>query len=64
MISVPPGIYRGLCNESQEEALMCVMLGANRPDLPDYPDEHPIAVAKVERMRARAAAADKAQGKS
>jgi len=56
VISVPPGIYRGLRNEGQEEALMCVMLGANRPDLPDYPADHPIAIAKAERKRAAAAA--------
>ncbi|MEL0330052.1 MAG: cupin domain-containing protein, partial [Deltaproteobacteria bacterium] len=27
VISVPPGLYRGLINEGQEEALLCVMLG-------------------------------------
>lgn len=52
VISVPPGIYRGLRNEGQEEALMCVMLGANRPDLPDYPPDHPIAIAKAARKQA------------
>ena len=30
LISVPPGVYRGLINEGQEEALMCVMLGATK----------------------------------
>jgi mannose-6-phosphate isomerase-like protein (cupin superfamily) len=58
VISVPPGIYRGLRNEGQEEALMCVMLGANRPDLPDYPADHPLAIAKAQRKRA---AQEKAQ---
>lgn len=52
VISIPPGVYRGLRNESQEEALMCVMLGANRPDLPDYPDDHPISIAKKQRQQA------------
>lgn len=55
IISVPPGIYRGLVNTGPEEALMVVMLGANVPDLPDYPPEHPIALAKAAR-RAKAAA--------
>lgn len=55
VISVPPGIYRGLRNDGQEEALMCVMLGNNRPDLPDYPADHPIAIAKAERSRKKAA---------
>jgi hypothetical protein len=36
---------------------MCVMLGNNRPDLPDYPDDHPIARAKAARRKAAAPAA-------
>ena len=56
VISVPPGVYRGLRNEGQEESLMCVMLGANRPDLPDYPEDHPLTAAKKLRMQAKAAA--------
>jgi len=46
LISVPPGIYRGLRNEGQEEALMCVMLGTPRPKTPTYPDDHPLAKIK------------------
>jgi mannose-6-phosphate isomerase-like protein (cupin superfamily) len=56
VISVPPGVYRGLRNEGQEEALMCVLLGNNKPDLPDYPEDHPIARAKAARRRAAAPA--------
>ncbi|MBX7021204.1 cupin domain-containing protein, partial [Providencia rettgeri] len=59
VISVPPGVYRGLRNEGQEESLMCVMLGANRPDLPDYPEDHPLTAAKKLRMQAKAAAQNK-----
>jgi mannose-6-phosphate isomerase-like protein (cupin superfamily) len=55
LISVPPGIYRGLRNTGPEEALMVVMLGANVPDLPDYPEGHPIAIAKAARMKKAAA---------
>ncbi len=47
LISVPPGVYRGLVNEGEEEALMCVMLGASRPRIPTYPPDHPLA--KIER---------------
>ena len=54
VISVPPNVYRGLKNESQEEALMCVMLGVNRPRLPDYPEDHPIKVARDKRRAERA----------
>jgi len=46
LISVPPGIYRGLVNESDEEALMCVMLGASKPKTPTYPPDHPLAKIK------------------
>ena len=46
VVSVPPGIYRGLENIGQEEALMCVMLGTPRPKLPTYPPDHPLAKIK------------------
>ena len=43
LVSVPPGVYRGLVNEGMEEALMCVMLGTDRPERPTYPPDHPLA---------------------
>ena len=43
LVSVPPGVYRGLVNEGMEEALMCVMLGTARPERPAYPPDHPLA---------------------
>ena len=46
LISVPPGVYRGLVNEWDEEALMCVMLGAPKPQIPTYPPDHPLASVK------------------
>ena len=46
LISVPPGIYRGLFYHGEEEALMCVMLGAKKPITPTYPPEHPLAKIK------------------
>ena len=46
LVSVPPGIYRGLLNHGQEEALMCVMLGTNKPQVPTYPPDHPLAKIK------------------
>jgi cupin superfamily acireductone dioxygenase involved in methionine salvage len=46
LISVPPGVYRELINEGQEEALMCVMLGASKPVTPSYPADHPLASIK------------------
>jgi len=46
LISVPPGLYRGLLNDGQEEALMCVMLGTPKPQTPTYPDDHPLSKIK------------------
>lgn len=46
LISVPPGIYRGLFNHGEEEALMCVMLAASKPQIPTYPADHPLAKIK------------------
>ena len=43
VISVPPGLYRGLVNEGIEEALMCVMIGNPKPVTPTYPPEHPVS---------------------
>ena len=46
LISVPPGIYRGLFNHGEEEAMMCVMLGTNKPEIPTYPSDHPLSKVK------------------
>ncbi|MDA0238580.1 MAG: cupin domain-containing protein [Proteobacteria bacterium] len=46
LISVPAGLYRGLVNEGQEEALMCVMLGNKKPQTPTYPSDHPVSKIK------------------
>lgn len=46
VVSIPPGIYRGLLNHGEEEALMCVMLGTPKPQIPTYPDDHPLAKIK------------------
>lgn len=46
LISVPPGINRGLVNEGLEEALMIVCLGTNVPETPTYPDYHPLSKVK------------------
>jgi quercetin dioxygenase-like cupin family protein len=46
LCSVPPGVYRGLRNDSDEDALMCVMLGTATPVTPTYPPDHPLAKIK------------------
>jgi mannose-6-phosphate isomerase-like protein (cupin superfamily) len=46
LVSVPPGVYRGLVNEGIEEALMIVCLGTNKPETPVYPPDHPLSAVK------------------
>ncbi len=46
LVSIPPGVYRGLVNEGIEEALMIVCLGTNIPETPTYPPEHPLSKIK------------------
>lgn len=46
LVSVPPGVYREEINVGDEDALMCVMLGAKKPITPTYPPDHPLASVK------------------
>ncbi|MFL9824041.1 cupin domain-containing protein [Rhodoplanes sp. SY1] len=46
LISVPPGMYRGLVNEGIEEALMLVIIGSTKPETPTYPEDHPLSKVK------------------
>ena len=46
LVSVPPGVYRGLRNEGIEEALMCVLIGNPKPVTPTYPPDHPVSKIK------------------
>ena len=46
LISVPPGVYREDVNITDEDALMCVMLGTPKPITPTYPPEHPLSKIK------------------
>jgi mannose-6-phosphate isomerase-like protein (cupin superfamily) len=46
LVSVPPGVYREEINVGDEDALMCVMLGAKKPITPTYPADHPLAKIK------------------
>lgn len=51
LISVPPGVYREEINIGEEDALMCVMLGAKKPITPTYPPDHPLAKIKRDTPR-------------
>ena len=46
LISVPPGVYREEVNIGDEDALMCVMLGAPKPITPVYPPDSPLTKIK------------------
>ena len=46
LISWPVGVYRGVINIGDEEALMCVMIGNPKPVTPTYPPSHPLANVK------------------
>ncbi|WP_240377003.1 cupin domain-containing protein [Bacillus piscicola] len=55
VISSPPGVYRGIHNDSDEEALMLVMLGAVKPNLPTYPEGSELEKVRLERAKEREA---------
>ena len=46
LISWPVGVYRGVINIGDEEALMCVIVGNAKPVTPTYPPSHPLAQVK------------------
>jgi quercetin dioxygenase-like cupin family protein len=46
LVSVPPGVSREEHNVGDEDALMCVMLGAAKPITPTYPPDSPLAKIK------------------
>jgi len=52
LISWPVGVYRGIVNIGDEEAVMCVIVGSLKPETPTYPANHPLS--KVKRTPIRA----------
>lgn len=46
VVSIPPGVYREEINIGDEDVVMCVMLGSNKPVTPTYPPEHPLSKIK------------------
>ena len=50
-ISSPPGVYRGIRNDTEEEALMLVMLGAVKPNLPTYPKGSALEELRIKRAK-------------
>ncbi len=60
LISVPPGVYREEHNIGEEDALMCVMLGAPVPITPTYPPDSPLA--KIKRAQSPSEAKAMSEG--
>lgn len=54
-ISSPPGIHRGVRNDGDEEALMLVMLGSPKPNLPTYPEGSALEELRIQRAKEREA---------
>ncbi|WP_134702453.1 cupin domain-containing protein [Ammoniphilus sp. YIM 78166] len=54
-ISSPPGVYRGIRNDGDEEALMLVMLGSPKPNLPSYPEGSELEELRKQRAAEREA---------
>lgn len=58
-ISSPPGVHRGIRNDSDEEAMMLVMLGASKPNLPTYPEGSELEELRKQRAAEREAIINK-----
>lgn len=52
-VCTPPGIYRGVRNDTQEEALFLVILGAQKPQLPTYHKDSELEKIRIERQKQR-----------
>mgnify|MGYP001241441682 CR=1 FL=1 len=46
LVSWPVGVYRGVQNIGDEEALICVIVGSLQPEVPSYPPSHPLSKVK------------------
>ncbi|MCL6547770.1 MAG: cupin domain-containing protein [Alicyclobacillus sp.] len=57
MVWTPPGVFRGVRNDGDTEALFLVLLGAGRPQLPTYPEGSELERIRKERAAARERAA-------
>jgi quercetin dioxygenase-like cupin family protein len=42
MIVIPPGVARSLKNVGDADALLCVVIGARKPQVPTYPETSPM----------------------
>lgn len=54
-VCVPPGTHRGIRNDGDEDAMMLVMLGSPKPQLPTYPEGSELEKVRLERKKEREA---------
>jgi mannose-6-phosphate isomerase-like protein (cupin superfamily) len=46
LIWIPAGVWRGVRNDGDKEAAFLTMLGAQKPELPSYPEGSPLTEAR------------------
>ncbi len=49
LIWIPAGVWRGVRNDGDKEAAFLTMLGAQKPELPSYPEGSPLTEARSSR---------------
>ena len=49
LISIPAGVWRGVRNDGEKETAFLTMLGAQKPELPTYPEGSPLTEARASR---------------
>lgn len=46
LVWIPPGIWRGVRNDGDKETVFLTLLGAEKPELPAYPEGSPLTEAR------------------
>jgi len=49
LVWTPPGVWRGVRNDGTSDAIFLTLLGAQKPQLPDYPEGSPLSEAREKR---------------
>jgi mannose-6-phosphate isomerase-like protein (cupin superfamily) len=49
LVWIPAGVWRGVRNDGTADAIFLTLLGAQKPQLPDYPEGSPLSEAREKR---------------
>jgi mannose-6-phosphate isomerase-like protein (cupin superfamily) len=49
LVWIPAGVWRGVRNDGTSDAVFLTLLGAQKPQLPDYPEGSPLSEAREKR---------------